>query len=199
MVVVVADVWLLRYIRMEELGRGVHGRVWLCEDNDTKEFFAVKSVNREDRRNKSLKRSQAEAQARARQEAAEQREAEKRRKQNPNASFDEEMQLNDEEHEKAVAAEVSALARKQSKIDERTMMMDEKVKQEIAIMKRIHHPNVVQLREVIDDIRSKKIFMGVLYYPCQRQLTCEVYTMLTVILLRSARVHARRTNRMVAG
>lgn len=37
---------------------------------------------------------------------------------------------------------------------------DKKVKREIAIMKKCAHDNVVQLREVIDDPQSKKIFMG---------------------------------------
>lgn len=149
-----------QYARVAELGKGVHGKVWLCEDTETGEFFAIKSVNREDRRNKSLKRSQAEAQAKARvQEFEDQAELEEMRRiereRNPNASFDEEMQLNDP---LPVPTE-QELSRKRSAIVRKTMM-DEKVKQEIAIMKRIHHPNVVQLREVIDDIRSKKIFMG---------------------------------------
>lgn len=149
-----------QYARVAELGKGVHGKVWLCEDTETQEFYAIKSVNREDRRNKSLKRSQAEAQARAKAqeledeaELVEQRRSERER--NPNASFDEEMQLSDpipQLSEKELAQKRTAIVRK--------TMMDEKVKQEIAIMKRIHHPNVVQLREVIDDIRSKKIFMG---------------------------------------
>ncbi len=37
---------------------------------------------------------------------------------------------------------------------------DQKVKREIAIMKKCSHQNVVQLKEVIDDPQSKKIFMG---------------------------------------
>lgn len=149
-----------QYARVAELGKGVHGKVWLCENTETGEFFAIKSVNREDRRNKSLKRSQAEAQAKARvQELEDEAELEEQRRlereRNPNASFDEEMQLDDpipQPTEKELARKKSVIIRK--------TMMDEKVKQEIAIMKRIHHPNVVQLREVIDDIRSKKIFMG---------------------------------------
>lgn len=165
--------WHRRYARVAELGKGVHGKVWLCEDTDTGEFFAIKSVNREDRRNRSLKREQAEAQAKARAQALEdeaelreeeerQRRKQRERANNPNASFDEEMQLNEsfdvDEHSDSKAIANKELARQKSAI--RKTMMDEKVKQEIAIMKRIHHPNVVQLREVIDDIRSKKIFMG---------------------------------------
>lgn len=37
---------------------------------------------------------------------------------------------------------------------------DDKVKREVAIMKRLDHRNVVRLKEVIDDVKSKKVFMG---------------------------------------
>lgn len=37
---------------------------------------------------------------------------------------------------------------------------DETVKREVAIMKRLDHKNVVRLKEVIDDVKSKKVFMG---------------------------------------
>ena len=37
---------------------------------------------------------------------------------------------------------------------------DDKVKREVAIMKRLDHKNVVRLKEVIDDVKSKKVFMG---------------------------------------
>ncbi|KAM0754864.1 Pkinase-domain-containing protein [Meredithblackwellia eburnea MCA 4105] len=36
---------------------------------------------------------------------------------------------------------------------------DDKVKREVAIMKRLDHKNVVRLKEVIDDAKSKKVFM----------------------------------------
>lgn len=72
----------------------------------------------------------------------------------PNATFDEEMQLN--------ASPQHDVVRKKSSAKRRPIVMDEKVKQEIAIMKRCHHPHVVKLREVIDDQRSKKIFIGAL-------------------------------------
>ena len=37
---------------------------------------------------------------------------------------------------------------------------DDLVKREVAIMKRLDHKNVVRLKEVIDDVKSKKVFMG---------------------------------------
>ena len=43
---------------------------------------------------------------------------------------------------------------------------DDKVKREVAIMKRLNHPNVVRLKEVIDDAKSKKVFMGAFVVPC---------------------------------
>ena len=46
---------------------------------------------------------------------------------------------------------------------------DDKVKREVAIMKRLDHKNVVRLKEVIDDVKSKKVFMGP-----SRSLVCGV-------------------------
>ncbi|KAA1086758.1 hypothetical protein PGT21_011124 [Puccinia graminis f. sp. tritici] len=37
--------------------------------------------------------------------------------------------------------------------------VDDKLKKEIAIMKRLRHKHIVQLKEVIDDAKSKKVFM----------------------------------------
>ena len=44
-----------------------------------------------------------------------------------------------------------------------TPLTDEKVLREIAILKKCQHPNVVQLKEVIDDPQSRKIFMVLEY------------------------------------
>lgn len=108
---------------------------------------------------KNLRRSQAEAVEARRQHLPGQQDGElgrwstDRDDRDPNASFDEEMQLNESIEPSA------ALARTHSS-RKRPIVMDEKVKQEIAIMKRCNHEHVVQLREVIDDRRSKKVFMG---------------------------------------
>ena len=150
-------------MRVAEIGKGVHGKVWLCEDTETGEYYAIKCVNRESRRQlKNLRRSQAEAaEARRRMQLDDLQEGDNqdrvgrwstdRDDRDPNASFDEEMQL--------AESSTSALARQRS-TNKRPIVMDEKVKQEIAIMKRCNHEHVVQLREVIDDRRSKKVFMG---------------------------------------
>ena len=38
--------------------------------------------------------------------------------------------------------------------------MDDKLQTEIAIMKRCSHPNIVRLREVINDPKAQKVFFG---------------------------------------
>lgn len=42
---------------------------------------------------------------------------------------------------------------------------DDKIKREVAIMKRLDHRNIVKLKEVIDDPKSKKVFMGTRAFP----------------------------------
>lgn len=48
-------------------------------------------------------------------------------------------------------------------VHSKTPLTDEKVLREIAILKKCQHPNVVQLREVIDDPQSRKIFLVLEY------------------------------------
>lgn len=43
------------------------------------------------------------------------------------------------------------------------MEAEQKIRREIAIMKKCKHPNVVALREVMDDPDSKKIYLGITY------------------------------------
>lgn len=38
------------------------------------------------------------------------------------------------------------------------------VLKEIAIMKKLDHPNVIQLQEVIDDVDRDKLYMGTVYF-----------------------------------
>jgi serine/threonine protein kinase len=218
----------------------VHGRVWLCEDTETGDFYAIKCVNRENRKTiKSLKRSQAEAEAArrrvyglpehdeeelggspkgSREELRSSRapshgrksatsldrqgqnrggpgkssEHLERHEDGGDRSFDAQNGL-DHDHD----ANDDSLASLQRRLSEqrkkRPIVMDEKVKQEIAIMKRCHHEHVVQLREVIDDRRSKKIFMGERRSQLPR---IEMIFALTAHAFASPRIHARRAGRM---
>lgn len=43
---------------------------------------------------------------------------------------------------------------------------EEKVRREIAIMKKCSHPNIVELKEVLDDIKSNKIYLVLEYLEC---------------------------------
>lgn len=38
---------------------------------------------------------------------------------------------------------------------------ENKIKREIAIMKKCHHPNIVNLIEVIDNFNSQKVYLGI--------------------------------------
>jgi hypothetical protein len=86
-----------RYVMLETIGRGVHGKVKIARDTETEEIVAIKIVKRESRRRLG-RRNPFEA--------------------------------------------------------------EQKIRREIAIMKKCVHPNVVALREVMDDPNSNKIYLG---------------------------------------
>ncbi|KAF9202662.1 hypothetical protein BGZ49_007193 [Haplosporangium sp. Z 27] len=84
-----------KYMVVRELGRGVHGKVKLCQDTITSEFCAIKIVDKTTRRR--LGRSQ--------------------------------------------------------------LSNEQKIRREVAIMKKCIHPHVVRLIEVIDDPNARKIYL----------------------------------------
>ncbi|KAF9141496.1 hypothetical protein BGX30_004664 [Mortierella sp. GBA39] len=88
-----------KYMVVQELGRGVHGKVKLCRDTTTDELCAIKIVDKTTRRR--LGRSQASN--------------------------------------------------------------EQKIRREIAIMKKCIHPHVVRLIEVIDDPTARKIYLVIEY------------------------------------
>ncbi|KAF9421640.1 hypothetical protein BGZ76_003960 [Entomortierella beljakovae] len=88
-----------KYMVVQELGRGVHGKVKLCRDTETDELCAIKIVDKTTRRR--LGRAQ--------------------------------------------------------------LSNEQKIRREIAIMKKCIHPNVVRLIEVIDDPTARKIYLVLEY------------------------------------
>ncbi|GAA95203.1 uncharacterized protein L969DRAFT_92069 [Mixia osmundae IAM 14324] len=132
-----------QYVRLHMIGRGVHGRVWLCEDTlglpdsgeGQGELCAIKSVYREDRRKRSLKQARmARAAARSTSTGLD-----------VNA-------IN-------AALESGSRATTSGNRSNPAIAEDDTVRQEIAIMKRLGHKHIVKLKEVIDDANSKQIFM----------------------------------------
>ena len=80
-----------KYIVEKELGKGSFGDVYLCRDQETNEYYAMKMINR------------------------------------PQSSWNDEAAIS--------------------------------IRQEIAVMKRLKHNNIVNLHEVIDDLNARKIFL----------------------------------------
>ncbi|KAJ3302907.1 hypothetical protein HDV03_004479 [Kappamyces sp. JEL0829] len=102
------------FVILQELGRGVHGKVKLCRDINTGTEWAIKILDKNPKRRFQSKLSQAYKH-----------------------------QLKD------------------SKMNPQM----EKIKREIAILKKCSHSNIVGLREVIDDPSSDKIYLILEYLP----------------------------------
>ncbi|KAJ3366888.1 hypothetical protein GGF31_007961 [Allomyces arbusculus] len=110
------------YLVLQELGRGVHGKVKLARRTDTGELVAMKILRKTTRTRRlgfaNLNRLAA----------------------SPTG-------------DNGIAAAAAAAANSQL----------EKIRREIAIMKKLRHPNVVQLYEVIDDPSSDKVYIVLEY------------------------------------
>ncbi|KAI8986578.1 kinase-like domain-containing protein [Pilobolus umbonatus] len=89
---------------IDEIGRGMHGKVKLAEDMDTGDLVAIKIVEKQTKRKQLY-----------------------------------------------------------TKISSSLTETELKIRREIAILKKCSHPNVVQLKEVIDDPTSKKIYLALEY------------------------------------
>ncbi|KNE66869.1 CAMKK/ELM protein kinase, variant [Allomyces macrogynus ATCC 38327] len=110
------------YLVLQELGRGVHGKVKLARRTDTGELVAMKILRKTTRTRRlgfaNLNRLTASPAG-----------------------------------DNGIAAAAAAAANSQL----------EKIRREIAIMKKLRHPNVVQLYEVIDDPSSDKVYIVLEY------------------------------------
>lgn len=133
-----------QYVRLKTIGQGSHGKVWLCAEPTLRETDEEEEEERE----------------------------EKRRGKEVTSQWEEEVETGDVKYcaIKSVAREgvgrgkslKAAKGRKAGGIST-GIGADDKVKREVAIMKRLDHKNVVRLKEVIDDVKSKKVFMGAFF------------------------------------
>ena len=118
---------------------------WTEEDYET---VAIKVVRREPKGPKSLRRSQMQRQQQQQREAA--------------AAQSALGYLSDSAPVLAAGDHAGFLSPHPSTAVGRVPLLkdvDDKLKKEIAIMKRLRHKHIVQLKEVIDDAKSKKVFM----------------------------------------
>ncbi|GAA5914977.1 uncharacterized protein JCM6883_001786 [Sporobolomyces salmoneus] len=149
-----------QYVRLKTIGQGSHGKVWLCAEP------TVRESSEEDE--ESGTRSALEG------EGAEENERERRRRKGKYARSPSERWEEDIDEGRVQYCAIKSVARdgpgrnkslrmaknrKASPQGSGGIGSDDKVKREVAIMKRLDHPNIVRLKEVIDDAKSKKVFM----------------------------------------
>lgn len=174
-----------QYVRLKTIGQGSHGKVWLCaepsvtltdEPEDYEEHAGEGAGNELDRTGST-------------------RSTQSKRRRTPSQKWEEDIDAGKVQYcaIKSVARDgprgargqrsLRLAAQQRSKRPSTTSQgsggigADDKVKREVAIMKRLDHPNIVRLKEVIDDAKSKKVFMGTLsimvHAPWRHLLTCE--------------------------
>jgi serine/threonine protein kinase len=172
-----------QYIIETELGRGVHGKVRLARDTETGEKVAVKIVEREGKKrlgmgNGPMSRAGKEDAASIKGKAADRRNG-SADSSNVRTHFADPSMMPLSKEDKPINSLVAKYGRKKSGLNDdgskehakereiekaaarkrQLWTTDKKVKREIALLKKCAHENVVQLKEVIDDPSSKKIFM----------------------------------------
>lgn len=160
-----------QYVRLKTIGQGSHGKVWLCaepsvtltdEPEDYEEHAGEGAGNELDRTGST-------------------RSTQSKRRRTPSQKWEEDIDAGKVQYcaIKSVARDgprgargqrsLRLAAQQRSKRPSTTSQgsggigADDKVKREVAIMKRLDHPNIVRLKEVIDDAKSKKVFMGTLF------------------------------------
>lgn len=124
-----------QYMIIRELGRGTHGKVKLAFDTITGEYYAIKVIDKESR--------------------------------------DRRLRYTRHPNMKAVSPDGKQTGKNKKKGEQRRLQSRgylridfdkmEKVKREIAILKKCRHPNVVRLREVIDDAHARRIYLVIEY------------------------------------
>lgn len=149
-----------QYVRLKTIGQGSHGKVWLCAEP------TVRESSEDDDDDEAGSRSTFEADDGER----DQRRRKGKHARSPSSRWEEDIDEGRVRYcaIKSVARDGPgrnkslrmAKNRKASTQGSGGIGADDKVKREVAIMKRLDHPNIVRLKEVIDDVKSKKVFMG---------------------------------------
>ncbi|ORY48931.1 Pkinase-domain-containing protein [Rhizoclosmatium globosum] len=123
------------YAVVKEIGRGVHGKVKLAADTDDGSLWAIKILDK--RAKKRFNRFAF-----------------------PHSPHS--LRNNSNTNNASSASSVNSLSNAMEAMHNAQF---EKVKREIAILKKIRHPNIVGFREVIDDPDAEKIYIVLEYMP----------------------------------
>ncbi|GAA5967085.1 hypothetical protein JCM11641_000436 [Rhodosporidiobolus odoratus] len=153
-----------QYVRLKTIGQGSHGKVWLCAEPTVRE-------SDEEEGEADAGEGQSDEVPQERYVGEEGEEGQRRRRRRRTASERWEDDIDEGRVQYCAIKSVArdgpgknkslrmAKGRKASSQGSAGIGADDKVKREVAIMKRLDHPNIVRLKEVIDDTKSKKVFM----------------------------------------
>lgn len=150
-----------QYVRLKTIGQGSHGKVWLCAEPTLPD-----SDEGDDDNNGDANEDDADAAARRKGKRAQrrlQRWEEEIEAGNFRYCAIKSVARDGPQRGKSLRAAKSRRAAGNSSAGDGSttgISADDKIKREVAIMKRLDHPNIVRLKEVIDDVKSKKVFMG---------------------------------------
>ncbi|GAA6061621.1 hypothetical protein JCM10212_000963 [Sporobolomyces blumeae] len=155
-----------QYVRLKTIGQGSHGKVWLCAEP------TIRESDDDEEDGSGQGHSDQEEMTRIEDEEERANRGRRRKGKHPRSAserWEEDMDQGCVQYcaIKSVARDGPgrnkslrlAKNRKASTQGSGGIGSDDKVKREVAIMKRLDHPNIVRLKEVIDDAKSKKVFM----------------------------------------
>jgi len=186
-----------QYVRLKTIGQGSHGKVWLCAEPTIRESSEdddeVRSGEGEEERMEREEREEADR--RRRRKGKHPRSASERWEEDIDEGRVQYCAI------KSVAREGPgrhkslrmAKNRKASTQGSGGIGADDKVKREVAIMKRLDHPNIVRLKEVIDDAKSKKVFMGEFQVSFDSAFCRKL---ISAVASHSSRIHGWRSSSM---
>lgn len=164
-----------QYVRLKTIGQGSHGKVWLCAEPSQRDSDLDDPTGDEESStggdHHHSNPTRAQDRSAEEDEAARARRKGKARQRRLAERWEAEIDSGEVRYcaIKSVAREGTgrgkslraARGRKaSSQGGSAGIGQDDKIKREVAIMKRLDHPHIVRLKEVIDDPKSKKVFMG---------------------------------------